>query len=196
MSASSKKETETLTQPENASSASEPSEKSEDQAQADSEKIVALEKEKSDLYDRLLRKHAELENYRKRVEREKGEWYNEGVSDLVKAVLPVIDGFDRALASFKEANSSEATVETYRSGVELLRKELQNVLKKFGVSSIEALGGPFDPHFHEAVARVESDEHQENEVVEEVQKGYLYKDRLLRPTQVKVAVKPISGQSS
>ncbi len=175
-----------------------PSDREERQSAEESpEQIIAdLQKERSDLFERLVRKQAELENYRKRVEREKGEWYHEGISDLVKEILPVLDACERALASFKEIKNPEDAVENYRAGFELLCKQLQGILKRFGVSSIETIGSPFDPYFHEAVARVESTDFDDNEVIEEMQKGYLYREKLLRPSQVKVAVKPVPTQSS
>ncbi|MBI1745996.1 MAG: nucleotide exchange factor GrpE [Acidobacteria bacterium] len=152
--------------------------------------IGRLEKDKAELVDRLQRKQAELENYRKRIEREKGEWYHQGVVDLVKECLPVMDACERALASFNTIADNSSTVATYRSGVELIYRQFQGILKKFGVMPIEALGGSFDPYLHEAIARVESEEHEENSVIEELQKGYLHREKLLRPSVVKVTTLP------
>ncbi len=151
-----------------------------------------LKKQRDDNYDRFLRKYAELENYRKRVEKEKAELHQQGVADLAREVLPVLDAIERALDSLESSDQqapSEA-VKSYREGFELIHRQLQAVLAKFGVTPIKAAGEMFDPYYHEALARIESAEHEENVVLEEVQKGYMHRDRVLRPTQVKVAVRP------
>jgi molecular chaperone GrpE len=156
--------------------------------------IATMEKEKAELFDRLLRKQAEMENYRKRVEREKDELYQQAVADVVKEILPAVDACERALASFKNAgNADKPLVENYRAGVELLYKQFQQALRKVGVMAIESVGTAFDPHLHEAVARVEAADTEENQIIEEVRRGYRYRDRLLRPAQVKVAMKPSSS---
>lgn len=151
-----------------------------------------LKKQRDENYDRFLRKYAELENYRKRVEKEKAELHQQGVADLAREVLPVLDAIERALASLESSGQqapSEA-VGSYREGFELIYRQLQAVLAKFGVTPIKAVGEMFDPYYHEALARIESAEQEENLVLEEVQKGYMHRDRVLRPAQVKVAVRP------
>lgn len=157
------------------------------------ETIDKLRQEKEELWDRLLRKHAELENYRKRVEKEKGELYHQGIMALSRELLDVLDACERALASFADVGAEQA-LESYRSGVELIYKQLQSVLSKFGVTPIKVQGAKFDPYYHEAVTRVESAEHEENQIIEELRRGYMYYDRLLRPAQVKVAVKPVPSK--
>lgn len=164
--------------------------------ETDSAALVAkLEREKADLYDRLLRKQADMDNYRKRIEREKGEWYHQGVVDLIKELLPVMDACERALASFKTIPENTSSADTFRSGVELIYKQIQGVMKRFGVTPIEALGVPFDPHLHEAIARVESEAHEENHVIEELQTGYMHREKLLRPSVVKVSMAPSNASA-
>jgi molecular chaperone GrpE len=142
-----------------------------------------LKKEKAELYDRLLRKQAELDNFRKRVQREKEDFLQHATAELIRALLPVLDGFDRALAH-REASSPEQ----FARGVELIRRELLDTLQRAGVSPIETKGKMFDPHFHQAVETVESPDHDDQEIVEELQRGYRLRNRLLRPAIVKVAV--------
>lgn len=151
-----------------------------------------LRKQRDENYDRFLRKYAELENYRKRVEKEKAELHQQGVADLAREVLPVLDAIERALASLEssEQQAPAEAVGSYRAGFELIYRQLQAALAKFGVTPIKAVGERFDPYYHEALARIESAEQEENLVLEEVQKGYMHRDRVLRPAQVKVAVRP------
>jgi molecular chaperone GrpE len=142
-----------------------------------------LKKEKQDLYDRLLRKQAELDNFRKRMQREKEEFLQHANADLLRALLPVMDGFERALA-----HRDSSTPEQFAAGVELIHRELLDTLGRAGVVPIKAKGEKFDPHLHQAVETVESPGHRDQDVVEELQRGYLLKNRLLRPAIVKVAV--------
>ncbi len=144
-----------------------------------------LKKEKQDLYDRLLRKQAELDNFRKRMQREKEEFLQHANADMIRALLPVLDGFERALA-----HRDSSTPEQFAAGVELIHRELLETLGRAGVTPIEARGEKFDPHLHQAVETVESPGHRDQEVVEELQRGYRLKNRLLRPAIVKVAVEP------
>ncbi len=133
---------------------------------------------------RLLaqRKQAELENYRKRVERERAETVKYAAADLMREILPVLDNLERAIAASK-SGSEEQLLE----GVEIIYKQFHDALTKQGLLEVEAIAVPFDPHVHEAVGRVETSEHPEGTVVEVHQKGYLYKDRLLRPSMVSVS---------
>lgn len=142
----------------------------------------ALQKERDDLYDRLLRKTAEFDNFRKRVERDRKEMIEWAAADVLTELLSVVDDFDRAL---KVEAPPEA--QSYRAGVELIHRQLADLLKKRGVTVIEALGADFDPHVHQAVAYEEVPGAREGEVVGILANGYKLGDRLLRPAMVKVA---------
>jgi molecular chaperone GrpE len=144
--------------------------------------IAELQRERDDYYDRLLRKTAEFDNYRKRLERTRREQSDEAVLGLLRELLLVVDDFDIAL----ETNPGEAGA-AYRKGVELIRAKLQDMLGKYGVRPIEAVGAQFDPNLHQAVIHEESPDHEEGEVIDELRKGYMIGDRLLRPSMVKVA---------
>lgn len=146
--------------------------------------IDALTAERASLYDKLVRRQAEFENYRKRVERERGELYQHGRDDVLLQFLPVVDNFERALSSLE---TSEGDEEALRHGVELIHKQFKDALSKFGLEAVEAVGHTFDPHVHEAVTTEATDKHKENTVIQEFQRGYRIGDRLLRPAKVKVA---------
>ena len=149
--------------------------------------VEALAAEKASLYDKLLRRQAEFENYRKRVERERAELYQRGRDDVLLQFLPVVDNFERALSSLE---TSEGDAEALRHGVELIHKQFKDALAKFGLEEVEAVGQTFDPHVHEAVTTEATDKHKENTVIQEFQRGYKIGDRLLRPAKVKVASSP------
>jgi molecular chaperone GrpE len=142
-----------------------------------------LLQEKQDIYDRLLRKQAELDNFRKRMQREKEDFLQHATTDLVRALLPTLDGFERALKQ-----RDPAVPEQFYKGMELIYKQLADVLGRAGLVPVEAAGRTFDPNLHQAVETVESAGHRDNEVVEELQKGYKLKERQLRPAIVKVSV--------
>jgi len=142
-----------------------------------------LQKQRDDYYDRLLRKTAEFDNYRKRTDRERIQLSEAAAADLIEELLPIVDDMERAL---KADTGTEATA-AIRRGVELIHKQLIETLRKRGVKPIESLGADFDPHFHQAVAHEPADGRREGEVVEEFSRGYLLGDRLLRPAMVKVA---------
>jgi len=144
-----------------------------------------LEAEKAELYERLLRKQAELDNFRKRTQREKDELRQHAAEDLIRALLPVLDGFERALKK-----RAPGVPETFYQGMELIHRQLLDVLAQAGLKAIETSGQLFDPHYHQAVETVEEAGRRDQEIVEELQRGYKLKDRLLRPAIVKVAVKP------
>src|SRR5215510_13320196 len=144
--------------------------------------LADLQRERDDYYDRLLRKTAEFDNYRKRVERERREHGDQAVNNLLQEVLSVVDDFDRALTV--DAGDSGAA---YRKGVELIHAKLYDLLKKYGVRPIDAVGADFDPNLHQAVVQEESSGHRDGEVIAELRKGYMIGDRLLRPAMVKVA---------
>ena len=158
-------------------------------AAADAAEMVAkLRAEKDVLHDRLLRKQAELENFRKRAQREREDFLQHATADLVRALLPTLDGFDRALRH-RDADVPEQ----FYQGMELIHKELTDVLTRAGLTPLETLGKDFDPHLHQAVETVEAGEHRDQEIVEELQRGYKLKQRLLRPAIVKVAVASHAG---
>jgi molecular chaperone GrpE len=146
------------------------------------DELTMARRERDDYYERLLRQAAEFDNYRKRTERERREMAQYAAGDLLETLLPVVDDFERALQA--EAGSDAAA---YRKGVELIYKQLQDLLAKRGVTPIEAVGAPFDPRFHQAVTYEPSPGHAEGEVLEVVRRGYMHGDRLLRPAMVKVA---------
>lgn len=141
-----------------------------------------LQKERDDLYDRLLRKSAEFDNFRKRVERERKDFTEWAAADVLSDLLAVMDDFDRALAA-----DLPASAQAYKTGVELIHRALTDLVRKRGVTSIDAVGTDFDPHLHQAVAYEAVEGAREGEVVEEMRKGYMLGERLLRPALVKVA---------
>ena len=141
-----------------------------------------LQRERDDYKDRWLRKSAEFDNYRKRIERERREQADQAVVDLLQDLLAVVDDFDRAMTV--DAGEGGAA---YRKGVELIHGKLHDLLRRYGVKSIEALGTDFDPNLHQAVVTEPSPDHREGEVIGEMRKGYTMNDRLLRPAMVKVA---------
>lgn len=148
-----------------------------------------LKKELDELKDTHIRRLADLENLRKRLEREKSEFQRYALSGLLLELLDVTDNFERALQSAPP----EADGKTFREGVELILRMFQNLLARNGVRPIVLQGRGFDPNFHHAMTVEESDRVEEPEVEEELQKGYMHYDRLLRPTMVKVVV-PKKGQ--
>jgi molecular chaperone GrpE len=140
-----------------------------------------LRRERDALQDRLLRTAAEFDNYRKRMDRERRDLVEYAASDVLAEMLPIVDNLERALQA--PAGGDEA----FRKGVELIHKQMLDLLRKRGVRPIEAAGQMFDPNFHNAVIHEASSSHQEGEVIEELQRGYMIGDRLLRPAMVKVA---------
>jgi molecular chaperone GrpE len=141
-----------------------------------------LIEEKNDLMDRLLRRQAEFDNFRRRAEREKTEVLEFGNADTVRAIIPILDDFERALRV-------ECTGKEYARGMELIYQRFLDALKKFGLEPISAKGLKFDPNLHHAVDMVETDDVDDHTVLEEYQPGYNFRGRLLRPAMVKVAVK-------
>lgn len=155
------------------------------------EQLQKLQAEKQDLLSTLVRRQADFENYRKRVEKERHAERHRGVELLVEHLLPVLDAFDRALAGHDEAANAE-----YRKGFELIRRQLWDALSKQGLKRIEAVGKEFDPHLHHAIERVETPKHPDGTVVEELQQGYTFHDRVLRPAMVRVAAEPVSKRAN
>jgi molecular chaperone GrpE len=146
-----------------------------------------LQKQRDDYYDRLLRKTAEFDNYRKRVERDRQSMAEAVAADVVRDLLPLVDDLERALKVNIGADTGADGAEAYRRGVELIHRQLLEVLRKRGVRPIEALGADFDPHFHEAIAHEPADGRRDGEVIEEFGRGYMLGDRMIRPAIVKVA---------
>lgn len=145
------------------------------------EDVARLVAEKEELTSTLVRRQADFDNYRKRVERERKDEARRGVGRLVQDLLPVLDGFDRALAGHPAQDD-------YRKGVELIQRHLWDTLSKHGLERIAAEGKTFDPHYHEAIERVETREHPDGAILQVVQQGYLFDARVLRPSLVRVAV--------
>jgi molecular chaperone GrpE len=149
--------------------------------------LESAQKEAKENYDRLLRVSAEFENYKKRTTREQTEFRKYANEALIKDLLSVVDNLERAIVSVP-SESEEVT--TFLKGVELTLQEILKILRKHNVSPIEAIGNPFDPCFHQAVMQTESTAYPVNTVIEELQKGYLIFDRLLRPAMVVVSKSP------
>ena len=143
-------------------------------------------KERDSLLDRLARLQAEFENARKRNQREQSDFREYATADVIKNFLPVLDNFNLALRTPNAQGADSAL----RSGIELIRKQLEDVLSRLGLQAIPAQGQTFDPRVHEAIEMVESSDHGDHEVIEELQRGYKIKDRLLRPAMVRVATNP------
>lgn len=157
------------------------------QLQAD---LKAAKNEVAEWQDRFLRKAAEFENYRKRADKEKTDSMMLAKSSVLLEFLPVADACERALKSIGESKAASGNLQQYQQGVELLYKQLLDTFARTGIVPIEAEGTPFDPHLHEALSREETAEFKEDTVIRELRRGYLFKDKLLRPAQVIVAVNP------
>jgi molecular chaperone GrpE len=153
--------------------------------QTPQQEIDALKAERDGLYDRLLRKQAEFDNYKKRVDREKSEFMQFASADLMKELLNALDSYELALKNAATQKGGESMLR----GFELIHKQIQDTLSRFGLKAIEAKGKTFDPNFHQAVATQPTDEVEENTVIEEMRKGYQLNGRLLRPAMVSVAAK-------
>lgn len=136
-----------------------------------------------ELTDRLTRQMAEFDNFRKRTEKEKSQMYEIGAKDIIEKILPVVDNFERGIAAVPEDEKANPFAE----GMEKIYKQLMTTLEEIGVKPIEAVGQEFDPDFHNAVMHVEDEEVGENIITEEFQKGYLYRDSVVRHSMVKVA---------
>lgn len=152
--------------------------------------LKRVEGEIADLKDRLARRQADFENYRKRVERERSDTYERAVAEIAAKLLPVLDNLKRALDV--EANVEPTESDEFRhflSGVDLIYKQLTGVLETLGVKPITAVGAPFDPHIHEAVVSESTDEYEPDTVMQEIIRGYRLGEKLIRPALVKVAVK-------
>ena len=136
-----------------------------------------------ELTDRLVRQMAEFDNFRKRTEKEKQQMFGMGAADVIEKLLPVIDNFERGMAAMTEEEKATA----FAQGIEMVYKQLMTALEGMGVTPIEAAGKPFDPDFHNAVMQQPSDEFESGTVIQELQKGYMYKERVVRHSMVMVA---------
>ncbi len=148
------------------------------ETESELEKVKA---ERAAYLDRAARIQAEFENFRKRSVRQQEEFREYAVADAIKSLLPILDSLDRAL------KTKAVSLEDFRSGIELIDKQFHDALAKLGVEPLEAEGQAFDPNFHQAVQMVDTDEVEDNHVIDELQRGYKLKDRLLRPAMVRVA---------
>lgn len=149
------------------------------------EQVQSLLAEKQELMDTLVRRQADFENYRKRVEKERHHDRHRGVEALIEQLLPVLDAFERALAAHDEPAFAE-----HRKGFELIHRQLADALAKQGLVRIESVGKEFSPHFHHAIERVETSEHPDGTVIAELQPGYVFHNRVLRPAMVRVTAHP------
>ncbi len=139
--------------------------------------------EKAELQDLLLRRQADFDNFRRRSERDRSEFVQYAGMEFVREVLPILDDFERAMGANKISND-------YSKGIALIYQRMVDVLKKMGLEPIETEGKTFDPHLHQAVEKVQSEDAEDHAVLGEYQKGYHFKGKLLRPSMVKVAVRP------
>jgi molecular chaperone GrpE len=146
--------------------------------------VETLREERASLVDRLARLQAEFDNFRKRSVREQQEFRDYALAEALKSLLPILDSLDRAL------KTSEASVQDFRSGIDLIDKQFHDALAKLGVEPVPAEGEQFDPNVHQAVQMVDTAEVKDNQVIDELQRGYRIKDRLLRPAMVRVAHNP------
>ena len=157
------------------------------QLQAD---LNAAKEEVAEWQDRFLRKAAELENYRKRSDKERADSAVQAKSSVLSEFLPIADACERALKMFDDDRDAPGSLEQYQQGLELLYRQMLEALNRTGTVAIEAEGKPFDPHLHEALSREENPDFEEGTVTKELRRGYLLKEKLLRPAQVVVAVHP------
>lgn len=157
------------------------------------EMLIRLQKEKDEMaarYNAAIHQLADLDNARKRIERERKDDAARHTAHVIESVLPVLDAFEHALAAH-----SEPAYEDYRKGFELIYRQLMDSLARFGLTRIEAVGKPFDPHLHQAMEREESEDHDDGTVLEDLRHGYKLRERVVRPTLVRVAVKPAPKES-
>lgn len=155
-----------------------------DEAKADAE-MAKLAADLEELRQSMLRSQADFANYRKRIEKERFEDSKRATARVIEALIPVIDGFEHALAAHREAE-----YENYRKGFELIHKQLLDNITKLGVERIDPVGKPFDPHLHQAMDRTETTEEKDGTILQVFQPGYVFHGRVLRPAMVRVAVHP------
>lgn len=157
------------------------------QTQENVDATAELRRERDEFQDRWLRQTAEFDNFRKRMERERRELADYAASEVLHELLPVLDDIERALEA--SAASTDPAVASHHQGLELIHRQFSDLLRKRHVSAVDALGADFDPNLHQAVSQEYSEAHRDGEVMEELRRGYLLKDRLLRPAMVKVATR-------
>jgi molecular chaperone GrpE len=160
-----------------------------DSAATDAE-TAKLAADLDDLRQTLLRRQADFDNYRKRIEKERADDSKRATARLVESLIPVIDGFEHALAAHHEKE-----YEVYRKGFELIYKLLVDNISKLGVERIDPTGKPFDPHLHQAMDRTETTDHEDGTVLQTFQAGYVFNGRVLRPAMVRVAVNPTAASN-
>ena len=153
--------------------------------------VAKLATDLEDLRQTLLRRQADFDNYKKRIEKERAEDSKRTTARLIEALIPVIDGFEQALAAHREAE-----YESYRRGFELIYRQLLDNVAKLGAERVEPVGKPFDPHLHQAMDRTETVEHADGTVLQVFQPGYLFHGRVLRPAMVRVAVHPAAASKA
>ncbi len=166
-----------------ASEEQQPEDTAEGAAQDEFEALMA---EKEEIWDKLLRKQAEFENFKKRTKREMETFAKYAAEVVIQELLPVLDNFDRAISNTPQSGDDGA----FREGVEMIHDQLKDVLAKAGLVALEPVGKKFDPNFHEAVMHIESDEYDEDIVTSEIEKGYMLKDKVLRFAKVGVSAGP------
>jgi molecular chaperone GrpE len=153
--------------------------------------VAKLATDLEDLRQTLLRRQADFDNYKKRIEKERAEDSKRTTARLIEALIPVIDGFEQALAAHREAE-----YENYRRGFELIYKQLLENILKLGAERIDPVGRQFDPHLHQAMDRTETNEHEDGTVLQVFQPGYVFHGRALRPAMVRVAVHPAAASKA
>ncbi len=153
-------------------------------AAADAE-VAKLASDLNELRQTLMRRQADFDNYRKRIEKERAEDSRRATARVIEGLIPIIDGFEHALAAHREAE-----YENYRKGFELIYRQLVDNTTRLGVERIDPLGKPFDPHLHQAMDRTETDQHEDGTILQVFQPGYIFHGRVLRPAMVRVAVHP------
>jgi molecular chaperone GrpE len=161
-----------------------------DNVRADAD-VAKLASDLEDLRQTLLRRQADFDNYKKRIERERAEDNKRATARVIEGLIPVIDGFEHALAAHREAE-----YENYRRGFELIYKQLLDNVAKLGAERVEPVGKLFDPHLHQAVDRTETVEHEDGTVLQVFQPGYVFHGRVLRPAMVGVAVRPAAASKA
>ncbi|GAA3403609.1 nucleotide exchange factor GrpE [Paenibacillus hodogayensis] len=169
---------------ETVSGEAEASESADNSKEAEAEGELAEQRKLADEhYQRYLRTQADFDNFRRRSRQEKEDFAKYASAKLIEQLLPIVDNFERALAVSKDSSDSEALLK----GVDMIYRQLDQVLAQEGLKRIESVGAPFNPEFHQAIMQVESEEHEEGIVLEEMQTGYILKDKVLRPAMVKVS---------
>ncbi len=163
-----------------------PQKKGRKKQEAFARKLEEKENDAQENYDRWLRSVAELENYKKRMTKEKLELSKYANEQLIKEILPIVDNLERAIEHSSNPKDSKALDD----GIKMTAKQLITVLEKFGIKRIEALNEPFDPNYHEAIMQLETQKHEENIVLRELEKGYILHDRLIRPSRVAISKNP------